>query len=191
VTAVAPTPRWSDLPVRGLFVPLLYRSVYYLSAGASVSGEQLVAGEPGELRITGVAPGTSLRLVGPEGSEVAPDQRSLFGATLLTVGRTLYLPGVYDVRAEDRLVRRIAVNVDPAESDLRTATPDSAAATLQRVLGTPVQSLDNTNSENVAETLRTQQAGTELWNVFLLLALGFLVAEMLVASQWRPESAAA
>jgi hypothetical protein len=191
VSAVAPTPRWSDLPVRGLFVPLLYRSVYYLSAGASVAGEQLVAGEPGELRITGVAPGTSLRLVGPEGSEVAPDQRSLFGATLLTVGRTLDLPGVYDVRAEDRLVRRIAVNVDPAESDLRTATPDSAAATLQRVLGTPVQSLDNTNSENVAETLRTQQAGTELWNVFLLLALGFLVAEMLVASQWRPESAAA
>jgi hypothetical protein len=189
VSAVAPTLRWSDLPVRGLFVPLLYRSVYYLSAGGSVAGEQLVAGEPGELRITGLAPGTSLRLVGPEGGEVAPDQRSLFGATLLQVGRTLDVPGVYDVTTGERLVRRIAVNVDPAESNLRAASPDSAAATLQRVLGTPVQSLAGTESEDVAETLRTQQAGTELWNVFLLLALGFLVAEMLVASQWRPESA--
>jgi hypothetical protein len=191
VSAVAPTPRWSDLPVRGLFIPLLYRSVYYLSAGASVAGEQLVAGAPGEMRITGIAPGTSLRLVGPEGTEVAPDQRSLFGATLLQVGRTLDVPGVYDVRAGERLVRRVAVNVDPAESDLRTATPDSAASTLQSVLGTPVQSLTGTGVEDVAETLRTQRAGTEIWNVFLLLALGFLVAEMLVASQWRPETAGA
>jgi hypothetical protein len=43
----------------------------------------------------------------------------------------------------------------------------------------------------VAETLRTQRAGIEIWNVFLLMALLFLVTEMLVASQWRPETAAA
>jgi hypothetical protein len=189
VTAVAPTPRWSDLPVRGLFIPLLYRSVYYLSAGASVSGEQLVAGEPGEFRITGLAPGTLLRLVGPKEAEVAPEQRSLFGATLLRVGRTLDVPGVYDVRAGERLVRRVAVNVDPAESDLRTATPDSAAAALRSVLGASVQSLGGTEEADVAETIRTQRAGTEIWNLFLLLALLFLVAEMLVASQWQPETA--
>ncbi len=189
-TAVAPTPQWSDLPVRGLFVPLLYRSVYYLSAGASVAGEQLVAGEPGELRISGVAPGTSLRLVGPDGDEVAPEQRSLFGATLLQVGSTLDAPGVYDVRAEEQLVRRVAVNVDPAESDLRPAPPDSAASHLQAVLEAPVQSVSGTGSDEVAETLRTQQAGAEIWNVFLLLALLLLITEMLVASQWRPETAA-
>lgn len=189
-SAVAPTPQWSDLPVRGLFVPLLYRSVYYLSAGGSVAGEQLVAGEPGELRISGIAPGTSLRLVGPDGAEVAPEQRSLFGATLLQVGSTLDTPGVYDVRAENRLVRRVAVNVDPAESDLRAATPDSAASHLQAVVDAPVQSVSGTDSDEVAETLRTQQAGTEIWNVFLLLALVLLVTEMLVASQWRPETAA-
>jgi hypothetical protein len=189
--AVAPTPRWSDLPVRGLFVPLLYRSVYYLSAGASVAGEQLVAGAPGELRISGLPPGTSLRLVGPEGTEVAPDQRSLFGATLLRVGRTLDRPGVYDVQAGETLVRRVAVNVDPAESDLRVAPADSAAARLQAVLRAPVQPVEGSGAAEVAETLRTQQAGTEIWNVFLLLALAFLVAEMVVARVWRPETTAA
>jgi len=189
--AVAPVPQWSDLPVRGLFVPLLYRSVYYLSAGGSTAGEQLVAGQPGEVRLSGLAPGTSLRLVGPEGAERVPDQRSLFGATLLEVGRTLDRPGVYDVRAEDRLVRRVAVNVDPAESDLRVAPPDRAAAQLQEALQTPVQSVEGTGPEEVAETLRTQQAGTEVWNVFLLLALGLLVAEMVVGRLWQPETAGA
>jgi len=191
VSAVGPTPQWSDLPVRGFFIPLLYRSVYYLSAGASVSGEQLVAGAPSELRVTGLAPGTTLRLVGPDGSEVAPEQRSVFGATLLTVGRTLDVPGVYDIKAGERVVRRVAVNVDPAESNLRVTTPDSAASQLQEVLGTPVEALASAGTEDVAETLRTQRAGTEIWNVFLLMALLFLVTEMLVASQWRPETAAA
>jgi hypothetical protein len=189
--AVAPTTQWSDLPVRGLFIPLLYRSVYYLSAGTSVAGEQLTAGRPGELRITGLAPETSaLRLVGPNGVERTPDQRSLYGATLLETGSTLHTTGIYDVRADDRLVRRIAVNLDASESDVRTASADSAATQISRVAGLSVEPLgaSGATAASVAETLRTQRTGTEIWNVFLLLALAFLVAEMLVASQWKPET---
>jgi hypothetical protein len=120
-----------------------------------------------------------------------PDQRSLFGATLLRVGGTLDRPGVYDVRSGEALVRRVAVNVDPAESDLRVAPPDSAAGRLRAALQAPVRPVEGSGAAEVAETLRTQQAGTEIWNVFLLLALAFLVAEMVVARLWRPEAASA
>jgi hypothetical protein len=190
VSAVAPSLEWSDLPTRGLFVPLLYRSVYYLSAGASTTGAQLRAGRPDEVRITGVSPDASLRLVGPDDTEIAPDQRTLFGATLLQIGTNLRTPGVYDVTTGGRLVQRLAVNVTPAESDLRTAPPDSAAAHLQSVLRTPVEVVRGADEEAVAETIRTREAGTEIWNVFLLLALIFLVSEMLVARLWTPETAA-
>ena len=188
VTAVAPTRDWSELPVRGLFVPLLYRSVYYLSASTSVAGEQLVAGRPAELRVTGVAPDASLRLRGPGGIEVTPEQRTLFGATLLQIGTTLTEPGVYDVQAGTTQVRRVAVNVDPAESDLQAASSAEASETLRTTTGAPVQAVAAAEDGEVAETLRTQRAGTEIWNVFLLLALLFLAAEMLVASQWAPET---
>jgi hypothetical protein len=188
LTAVAPTQAWSDLPVRGLFVPLLYRSVYYLSASTSVAGAQLGAGRPAELRVTGVAPDASLRLQGPDGIEVTPEQRMLFGATLLEVGETLTTPGVYDVRAGTTRVRRIAVNVNPAESNLQTASVDEATETLQTTTGAPVQTVAAAGDEEVAETLRTRRAGTQIWNVFLLLALVFLTAEMLLASQWTPET---
>ena len=187
VSAVAPTLQWSDLPTRGLFVPLLYRSVYYLSSGASTTGAQLVAGRPSEVRISGVSPDASLRLVGPNDTEFAPDQRTLFGAILLQMGTELRTPGVYDVTTGGRVVERLAVNVDPAESDLRTAQPDSASAQLGSVLGAPVEVVRGAGTEAVAETLRTRQAGTEIWNVFLLLALVFLVSEMLVARLWQPE----
>ena len=187
-TAVAPTRAWSDLPVRGLFVPLLYRSVYYLSATTSVAGEQLMAGRPTELRVTGVAPDASVRVRGPDGIEVTPEQRTLFGATLLQVGSTLTTPGLYDVQAGSTRVRRVAVNVNPAESNLQGASPEAAAEQLQNATGAPMRTVAAAEAGDLEETLRTRRAGTELWNVFLLLALVFLAAEMLVASQWAPEA---
>lgn len=190
--AVAADPEWSDLPVRGLFIPLLYRSVYYLSAGESVAGEQLTVGQPGELRVTGVPEAESVRLVGPEGTERTPEQRSLFGATLIQVDGTTQVPGIYDVRVGDTLVRRVALNLDARESDLRMASMDEAVTMLSEALDQPVRTLDlRTGDVPVAETIQQRRMGTEIWNVFLLLALGFLVTEMLVASQWKPESVAA
>ena len=189
--AVAPTRAWSDLPVRGLFVPLLYRSVYYLSASTSVGGEQLVAGRPAELRVAGVAPTASLRLVGPGGLEVTPEQRSLFGATLLQVDASLTTPGLYDVRAGSRRVQRVAVNVAPVESNLQAASPNAAAQALREVTGASVQAVAEAENDQIGEVLRTRRAGTEIWNVFLVLALAFLAVEMILASQWTPETASA
>ncbi len=190
VMAVAPDLAWSDLPTRGLFVPLLYRALYYLTAGESVAGEGLVAGRPGELRIAGAPPGEPLRLVGPDGTETTPEQAERFGAVLLETDASLRAPGVYDVVAGDSLVRRVALNPDRAESDLSTLVPDEAAERLGDALGQSVQVFraGEGGAQGVAEALRTERAGLEIWNVFLLLALGFLVAEMLVARQWQPEA---
>jgi hypothetical protein len=189
--AVAPTRAWSDLPVRGLFVPLLYRSVYYLSASTSVAGKQLVAGRPAELRVTGVAPAASLRLVGPEGLELRPEQRNLFGATLLILDTAPVTPGAYAVQDGATQVQRIAINSAPAESNLRPAPPATAAQTLQAATGASVQAVSEAGSTDLAEALRTRRAGVEIWNVFLALALGALLAEMGVARLWTPERASA
>ena len=189
--AVAPTRAWSDLPVRGLFVPLLYRSVYYLSASTSVAGEQLVAGRPAELRVTGVAPAASLRLVGPEGLELRPEQRNLFGATLLILDTAPVTPGAYAVQDGATQVQCIAINSAPAESNLRSAPPATAAQTLQAATGASVQAVSEAGSTDLAEALRTRRAGVEIWNVFLALALGALLAEMGVARLWTPERASA
>ncbi|NBC17641.1 MAG: hypothetical protein GVY18_10045, partial [Bacteroidetes bacterium] len=193
VVAVAPDPAWSDLPVRGLFIPLLYRSIYYLSAGESVQGDRLLLGQPGEIRLTGVDEAVTLRLVGPDGEEYTPEQRTLFGATLLETDATIRTPGIYDVRAGDDVVRRVAFNLDARESDLQPRAPDVAAVDLSTSTGIPTLTLDADDRapDEVAKTIEARRAGLELWNVFLGLALFFLVAEMLVARRWRPEPAAA
>ena len=189
--AVAPDTRWSDMPVRGLFIPLIYRSMYYLSASESTTGEQMTAAVDTELRIAGVPESEQLTLVAPDGSEYVPEQRSLFGAQLLSVeGHALRTPGVYDVRAGDRLVRRVAANVDESESDLSSYGDAEARDRLEASLGRDVRLIDAAGEQpqEILESIAAQRTGLELWNVFLLLALLTLTAEMLVAKHWRPET---
>ncbi len=190
VVATAPDVTWSDLPVRGLFIPLLYRSIYYLSAGESVQGEQLVVGQASELRLTGAPEGESLRLIAPDGQEITPEQRSLFGAVLLQTDTSLRTPGIYDVMAGQTLVRRVALNLNSRESNLQTYAPDEAAERLAEATGLPVRVLDlgPGGAEGVIAAIEVERTGVELWNVFLWLALLFLIAEMLVSMQWRPEA---
>lgn len=191
---VAPTASWSDLPVRGLFIPLLYRSMYYLSASESVSGEQLIAAQDAELRIPGTAQDQQLRVVGPEGEEYVPEQRDLFGAALLTLdGSVLSRPGIYDVRAGEETVRRIALNIDVDESDLSVLEGEAARERLASALGSTVEliAFGGRPASDVVAAIARQRTGVELWNVFLLLSLLFLVAETVVARQWRPETVAA
>ena len=194
IVAVAPDVRWSDLPQRGLFIPLLYRCMYYLSSSDAVSGDQLIVGTENDLRIGGVSEGQRLMLIAPDGEEIVPEQRSLFGASLLQVDAGLSLPGVYEVRAGDRLIRKVALNLDIQESDLSTFSASESTDKIEELGQEPVRVLESDASGGfgrVLEELQEEKTGIELWNVFLLLALTFLVIEMLVAKQWRPETVAA
>ena len=191
VLAVAPDTRWSDLPQRGLFIPLLYRCMYYLSSTETVSGEQLIVGVPSDLRITGITETDRLKLVAPDGEEIVPEQRSLFGASLIALDADFQLPGVYNIQNGEALTRRVAMNLDNRESDLSTFSPDEAEEWMEGIAEGTIRTLDLSSSggaSGVLEELQQEKTGIELWNVFLWMALIFLVIEMMVARQWRPEA---
>src|SRR5690606_35948172 len=104
----------------------------------------------------------------------------------------LDIPGIYDVLEGERLVRRLAVNVDPVESDLAPIAAGDLRRQLEEETDASIRVLDvpRDGSEAPAQAIQAQRTGVELWNVFLLLALLFLVSEMIVARQWRPETVA-
>lgn len=189
VMAVPPDPRWSDIARRGLFVPLLYRSVLYLGAGTD-DAAALTLGEEATVRVPG-ASRTGYRVVGPQGVEVAPEGRTMPGGTLLHLSGLLDAPGFYDVLDGDRLVRRLAVNLHPRESDLRQLSPEAAAEWLGQG-GAPVRVLEAAGGRGfeVARTLQEAETGVEVWWAFLAAALAFLVLETVVGAWRRPQHAA-
>jgi len=87
----------------------------------------------------------------------------------------------------------VAVNPAVAESDLRPEASEAAVRRLQEQTGLSVTLLEvpEASPQAVAAALRQAQVGVELWNVFLGLALGLLVLEMLVALRTRIETVTA
>ena len=103
---------------------------------------------------------------------------------LLTIPAAIRDVGVYDITADGATVRRIAVNGEPSESDLRRRDPDEAAELVEPpVGGFPVVVLESSATRISNDSDEHQRAGIEIWNVFLGLALVFLIVEMLVAKR--------
>ncbi|MDT0630185.1 BatA and WFA domain-containing protein [Rubrivirga sp. S365] len=182
LVAVAPDLAWSDLPQRGLFVPLLYRAAAYLAAG-SVVGE--TGGADGTVRVEGVDAGQPLRLVGPDGITTTPLQRTVPGAVVLDLDDATARAGLYRVVQGERTLRVVAVNEDARESDPAALDPAVAAERLEAVTGRPVRVLDAAPAALSAGGA----AGTPLWTVSLALALACLLAETALTTRWKKAAA--
>jgi hypothetical protein len=182
---------WSDFPVRGLFLPMMHRALVYLSAGASVTGETMEAASSLQVLLQGVASGVQVTVQDSTGTTFLPEQRDVFGGKVLTVSGSFFQPGVYDVLEGTTIRRRVVVHAPASESDLTLLDPEEAAAHLSTLTDADVAVLQVSMAAAapLEEQLREARTGVELWNVFLALALAFLVAEMVVSRQFRPEAA--
>jgi len=176
--SVAPEVSWSDLPVRGLFVPLVYRAAHYLSAGGSIQGEQLTVGQEAMIRIPSV-PG-NITIKKPDGSEYIPQQRQVFGAKVIEVKSES--PGIAKVFAGNQMMHYVSIGLDPAESQLSYLDPTEASKTLTEVLGTQV---DLQSQYEIGDAMRLARVGVELWRHFLVVGLLLLVSEMILVSRWK------
>jgi hypothetical protein len=156
-----------------------------------VSGEQFVSGAPAQLRLTGVSSSLNVTVESGTGDSYVPDLRRTAGGVVATIGAGYLKSGIYDVRVGGEIIRKVAVNVSAVESDIAVLSPDDARERLSGALGMTVSELDlsGTNTTEIRSHLREARTGVELWNVFMLLALFTMLAEMIVEKKWRPEAA--
>jgi hypothetical protein len=190
----SPDPAWTELAVRGLFVPLMYRSAFFLSA-ADAAGVELTAGGEAIVTLRSSRSVGSVLVVLPDGTEAAPEQRTVLGTTRVTLGGDMVSrAGFVEVLdgTGGSLLRRIPVNLDHRESEPELATVMDAARLLSDRLGVDARPLLATaEGRDMLEGVATARRGVEIWNVFLLLALAFLVAETLVSRRWKAPAVAA
>jgi hypothetical protein len=213
LSAVEAGMTWSDFPMEGLFAPLLYRSVLYL-ASRGETGAAFHVGEAVECvaRLHDRVPGAPFLLRQPSGLEekVIPEYR---GTSALAVFRSSPSTeaGVYVLhrageasatsagRAEkavtsgadrEKALAAAAVNVDPAETDLRPAD-DARIQRFWASLGLlPGATGSFAASQQLGAAVEESRYGVELWKHFLGLALVLGLAEMAVgrASQRNSET---
>lgn len=189
LNSVSPTLDWSDFPVKGIFVPLVRRSVSYL-ASLDHRLEEHLAGDEITLTLPQKALGAS-QISGivhksPDGEEemIQPSAGERSGERAFTIKRT-NVPGIHKIVRDNQLISSFSVNVDPRESDIRRMTVDEAVKwlTLNGMRSDAIQTIHPNERPDVV--ILQSRFGVELWKYFLGLAIVCALTEMIVGRSKR------
>jgi hypothetical protein len=183
--AVPPSTDWSDFPLKGLFVPLLHRSVLYLARQQARADEALPGSEV-VIRSSAVTT-SSWTIRNPEKVDVTAIPTVQAFQQLLRFHGTDEL-GIYTVYAKEVLIQKFAINLDPRESQTQKATSAEIGALLQRlgIAGRAVR--DAIRPETLDRTVLESRFGVELWKYLLVVALIVAVIELLVSRSSKQET---
>jgi hypothetical protein len=165
---------WSDLPVRGIFAPLVNRSVTYLAGRGQSKTQILRVGSDLVYQPKQVGESALFAVEKPDGDQVRVKPDVSAGKYTIRFAET-QRAGIYKVLAGERQVAAFAVNPPPEESDLTPADPDE----LKEITGTG-RFFVVAKGASLDEVVRQSRYGRELWRLFLLAALACLLIEMLV-----------
>ncbi|MDH4069350.1 MAG: BatA domain-containing protein [Ignavibacteria bacterium] len=190
VFAVDAALAWSDLPVKGVFAPLVHRSVVFLETGRE-DQDAFVAGMPASIGIrTPAAPEASYVIQTPDGmaERVVPSLNPLTGMTVFQLPSTRRA-GIYRLFREDGgadPISAVAVNIDPGESKLEPMTGEELR-TYFRTKGFEEERISIlTSGDELGRIVQESRYGTELWKTMLTVAILLALLEMAVARVRRP-----
>lgn len=175
VFASALDPEWSDLYLKGLFVPLMNRAVMYLSGNAHAAHPSNLVDQPLTAGVSGGIDGTKLLMERPDGKQALVIPQLGDGVFKINYTDT-GLPGIYTLYAGNQLLARWPVNPDSAESDFAPID----LAQFAQIIGHD-QFLVIQNQESILNAVQASRYGRELWRYFVAAGLLLLIIEMVVA----------
>lgn len=182
---VAPTLNWSNFPIKGIFAPLINKSVFYL-VSANRSSNDYIAGD--ELVVeASKADRPQIRVVKPDNTQeyIQPELKGFNNSFNYSESDQ---PGIYKFYSNEKLFDYISVNVDLRESDLAFAESDEVVNKLSSVMpGADIIELEK--NSNISEKISQARFGTELWKPFLIIVLLLALIEMWLAKSSRKDIA--
>jgi hypothetical protein len=195
---------WSDFPLKGIFVPLLYRSGLYLAAPGSAeeSAEdghhhQLTTGEEiiFSIRLKARTDKDSYVLRSPSGIDerIVPQFSSTTGIATFR-SQNSFEAGIYELRRlsgskESELLHAVAVNIAKEETDLRHASDDEVKNFTTTIGLKPEQVRRLAPTTKMGDAILESRFGVELWKYFLALAIALALIEMIIGRESKERRA--
>ena len=163
---------------------MIIRGVAYLGSRNSLSYNFELGKENQIIIPKKFATGSSVRIIDPKGNEFLRQSVILPSGTIVDFS-DMDLPGVYQIlNSNEVVVCLIALNLQHSESDLTKVVPKDILNKIERTINT--KSSKNTkidfisDKDDIIQQIARIRSGTELWRLFILLALLLSVAEMVV-----------
>ena len=161
---------WNNLPVKAIFLPLIYQTLDYV-ASERKGQKSLLVGDSVPLRNTQLSPSNDSDCVVkyPSGKKVAPDG-DIFDDTSE--------PGIYEIRKNSK-TSYVAVNVDPRESDLTPIPPDELQDFVAGVSEINIQSASFSGTKLDEQ----QEKNQKIWRFVILGVILLLIGETWLANR--------
>ncbi len=171
--------RWTDLPVRPVFLPLMHRTLGHILAGQE-ERLNVRAGTVFSYAAKQDLGNRSYVIATPGNGSVTGVVEDKDGTHFVSTGSTAVAGAYTTTFAEDSdKPLRFAVFSDPSESDLR----GTSAADI-KVMETVAQVTQWSPGVDLKGSLQTDRTGTEIWLWFAVLALAVAVAELVLGNRW-------
>lgn len=167
-------PDYSNFQAHGLFVPVMYRMA--VQSKRSIRKLYYIMNTP-TIRI----PADSLvgdrvyKLMGND-QEIIPSQRLVFDEVIMEVPKAQVEAGFYEVLLEDEEVSTLAFNYPFEESDLEQLGKEDISDLFQG----SVTIFDADGAAGFGKAVENRYIGTPLWKLAIVLALVFLLVEVLL-----------
>jgi len=189
--AVPATTDWSDLPLKGIFVPLLFQSVLFLSSPAVTAEEQvLFVGERLEFSSIGWKRNSAVsaaamkffdterRLIPVQSYSKANSEGS--SVIMFSLEQTDQ-PGINCATVQNDTVALLPVNIRREESRGELANNQQIDEVCKR-LGIEASAFVFLHPDSdIQQTISESRFGIELWRYFLIAALVVALIEMVIA----------
>lgn len=170
---------WSDFPVLGIFPSILYKSITYLNT--SYDNEKSSPINLNTLLISTELSGSSkFSLLTPDGQESFTDASKVGNNYALQLDNKSQFGNYLVKNNNQQIVAYYSVNPDRTESDL-TSMQDEELLSKLTSIGFEDKNISILEDDrNIEESIQRAKLGTELWQLFLALALLCGLTELLV-----------
>ena len=181
VASTAPVLTQTNLPLKGIFAPLLYESVLYLSSIQKENADNL-AGDKLMINLAGIA-SRQVAIVKPgnEKEFISFDEKE----TEFQYVNTTQL-GIYYFTSLSKIIQSVAINANPLESKMDYAEQSDISEYFSTIKSTAKLTFIN-KSESPENIIKQERFGTELWKYFILLAFVFALIEMFVSKSSKKD----
>lgn len=181
-----PTDRFSDLPYKGIFIPLVFQSALYLTNPVFFKTEHVI-GDTIEIRSDLLTKFykqglKNLKLQRPDGSDFAFESSGSGG--FIKIDNQATIPGIYTITSgevEEGNFFKLAFNPPKDESVYEKEDESQISSFFSKFGAKQFKFINYSGELKVKDEILKLRYGVELWKFFLFLSLIAFLAESLIS----------
>ncbi len=179
------SPGWSNMSIKPIYAPLVYRMLLYVVAWEHGGVREHILGSPFDRYFTEFGTQVTLQL---NGEEIRPETVASARGLRIRYPAQEWQPGWLELQLDGKKTA-IAINQDILESDFASLSLAETQQFLTEIVPVAgVVSIAGYSADEIRSAMAAISFGREIWNWFIFIALAFMVGECIISKKYRTET---